>query len=337
MTGFGTTAFTDPYHYRRNLAGAEVGLVLTGNTAFGAHVSWIDMHRLRLLAIEEQAPRVAFISLPPERLFVSFPLTGNGCLAWNGIGLARGELVLHAPGDRFYQRTTGATRWGLVSVSARDLSGYGRALLDAELCSRTTQFLHPSARSSDDLLRLHAQASRLARKKPHLLARPEVARAIEQDLIHALVTALGTPKPGSLSGPLRRRAAAMVRFEDALADDRAQSLPDLCATIGVSERTLRMYCAQFLGCSPLEYGRLRRLNLARSALLQADHESGSVSEVARNHGFFQPGRFSVAYRALFGETPYGVFRFCIVRFAGSSDVAPGRQQFAPALLSKGAA
>lgn len=303
MAGFGTTAFTDPGDYRRTLAGAEVSLVLTGGALFGAHVSWIDMHCLRLLVVHEQGPRVAFISLPPERLFVSFPLVGNGCLVWNGIGLERGDLVLHAPGDRFCQRTNDVVRWGLVSVSARELARYGRALLDADLCPQQTQLLRPSARSSVDLLRLHAQAGRLARTKPNLLARPEVAHALEQDLIHALVTALGTSKPAGRSGPRRRRDAAIVRFEDALADDRAQSLPDLCAAIGVPERTLRLYCAQLLGCSPLEYARLRRLNLARAALLHADHKPASVSAVARAHGFSQPGRFSVTYRALFGETP----------------------------------
>lgn len=304
MTRFGTKAFTDPGDYRTRLAGAEVGFVVTGRPAFEAELSWVDMRCLHLLGIEEKAPRVAFISLPPTALVLSFTLTRNAALIWNGIGLRRGSLVLHAPGERFHQRAAGAIRWGLIAVSPHDLARYSCALLGADLSRRAPGVLHPSARGSRELLRLHAQAAHLAHDKPALLARPEVARALEQDLIHALVNALGSaPTDRPVRAP-SRRAEAMVRFEEALAaNEGAQTLPALCAATGVPERTLRMYCAEFLGCSPIEYARLRRLNRARSTLLEADREATSVAEIARSHGFPEAGRFAVAYRALFGEAP----------------------------------
>ena len=304
MTGFGTKAFTDPDDYRTRLVGAEVGLVVTGRPLFEAQLSWVDMRCLHLLAIEEKAPRVAFISLPPASLVFSFTLARNAVLMWNGLGLQRGSFVLHASGERFHQRATGAVRWGLIAVSPQDLARYSCALLGADLSRRPAGLLHPSARSFAELLRLHAQAAHLARSRPALLARPEVARALEQDLIHALVTALGSATTDSPNHTRRRRSAIMVRFEEALAaHDSALKLPALCAAIGVPERTLRVYCTEVLGCSPIEYARLRRLNRARSALLEADHEATSVAEIARSHGFSEPGRFAVAYRVLFGEAP----------------------------------
>ena len=192
MTGFGSKAFTDPDSYRASLREAGIRLVLTGCVDFGARISWLDMRCLRLLAIEEKAPREASISLPPSPLFVSFPLADRPSLLWNGTRLRRGDLVLHASGDQFHQGTTGATRWGLMSIAAKDLAQYGRALLGAELSPGATRLLHPPARNASDLLRLHAQAGRLARTKPGLLGRPEVVRALEQELVRALVTALGT-------------------------------------------------------------------------------------------------------------------------------------------------
>jgi len=304
MTGFGTKAFTDPDDYRTRLAGAEVGLVVTGRPAFAAQLTWVDMRCLHLLAIEEKAPRVAFFSLAPASLLFSFPLARNAALMWNGLRLRRGSFVLHAPGERFHQRAASAARWGLIAVSPRDLAHYSSALLGADLSRHTAGVLHPSVRSAAELLRLHAQASRLARSRPALLARAGVARALEQDLIHALVNVLGstmTDKPPHIRS---RRAATMVRFEEALAaHDDAPALPALCAAIGVPERTLRVYCAELLGCSPIEYARLRRLNRARATLLKADHEAMGVAGIARSHGFPEPGRFAVAYRALFGEAP----------------------------------
>jgi len=304
MTGFGTKDFTDPDDYRACLVGDEVRLVVTGRPPFDAQLSWIEMSCLHLLAIEEKAPRVAFISLPPELVVLSFSLARDAALIWNGAGLRLGSFVLHARGERFHQRATGAARWGLIAVAPQDLARYSNALLGVDLSRHAAGLLHPSPRGCAELLRLHAQAVYLARAKPALLARTEVAHALEQGLIHALVTALGSAAPDRRVRSRSRCSATLIRFEDALAaHDGAPSLPALCAAVGVPERTLRIYCADFLGCSPIGYARLCRLNRARSALLRADRDATSVAEIARSHGFSEPGRFAVAYRALFGEAP----------------------------------
>jgi hypothetical protein len=59
----------------------------------------------------------------------------------------------------------------------------------------------------------------------------------------------------------------MIRFEALLATrfDQQLSASEICASIEVSERTLRMCCAEFLNMSPSQYVRLRRLNSVRAA------------------------------------------------------------------------
>jgi transcriptional regulator GlxA family with amidase domain len=44
------------------------------------------------------------------------------------------------------------------------------------------------------------------------------------------------------------------------------------------------------------------MHLVRRALLRATPPV-TVTKIATDHGFWELGRFSVAYRALFGETP----------------------------------
>src|SRR5262249_29481844 len=78
---------------------------------------------------------------------------------------------------------------------------------------------------------------------------------------------------------------------------------ELCASVGVTERTLHSYCAEFLGVSPDKYLRLRRLTQARIALRHADPTTASIAAIARSCGFAQLGRFATAYRAAFGEVP----------------------------------
>jgi transcriptional regulator GlxA family with amidase domain len=55
--------------------------------------------------------------------------------------------------------------------------------------------------------------------------------------------------------------------------------------------------------SPHRYLALRRMNLVRRALMMADPARTTVTQIATDHGFWELGRFSVAYRRLFGEAP----------------------------------
>ena len=55
--------------------------------------------------------------------------------------------------------------------------------------------------------------------------------------------------------------------------------------------------------SATRYLWLRRMHLSNRALLRSDATETTVTAVAVEHGFWELGRFSVAYRALFGESP----------------------------------
>jgi AraC-like DNA-binding protein len=128
---------------------------------------------------------------------------------------------------------------------------------------------------------------------------------MEQDLVHTMVACLAGPVPAASRPRGAGHYKVIARFEDFLAAKRYGPvyLAEICAAIGVSERTLRICCQQQLGMGPIHYLWLQRMRLARRSLLHADPTTRTVTEIATEHGFWELGRFSVEYRALFGESP----------------------------------
>ena len=59
---------------------------------------------------------------------------------------------------------------------------------------------------------------------------------------------------------------------------------------------------------PIRFLALRRMHLVHRALSRAEPSSATVTRVVTDQGFWELGRFSVAYRALFGELPSETLR-----------------------------
>jgi AraC-like DNA-binding protein len=303
---FGTATFTDVSDYECAFVGTRVKLTVTGGGDFEARLTRLHFRQLRVLCGCEKLPRIASISLPPSRIFLSFPTEDDAPLIWDGVELQPGDIVLHSRGERMQQRISGEGRWGLVSLPAMQLALCGKSLIGGKLTwPPIGQMIRPQPKTADWLLRLHSKACRLAESNDKSLSRPEAAQALEKEMIHALVDCLGTGHAPLNCKKRRRHADIMARFEDVLAahSDHQLTLSELCSSIGVPERTLRLCCAEFLGMSPTRYLLLRRLNTARSALRHADPATASVAEIARSCQFSELGRFAVSYRTVFGEMP----------------------------------
>lgn len=83
---------------------------------------------------------------------------------------------------------------------------------------------------------------------------------------------------------------------------RPWKVGDLAHMCDVPRRTLEKHFRRFLGCGPLSFLLGERLEHARRQLLRAA-PNASVANIAADCGLNHPGRFSIAYRERYGESP----------------------------------
>jgi AraC-like DNA-binding protein len=297
--------FTDPDRYAAAFGDVGLNLTITGAGDFRARLTRLKLQHIEVYGCDERLPRIAYLSLPPERVFLSLPF-GETPPVFDGFVLRNGNMVQHGRAEHMHQRSEGECQWTLISMTREQLTSYSKAVIGNPIvwpdASRIVRPRRVEAHRFQNLIR---HACRVGAGRNELIERIQVARALEEKILHAIVHCLTANDAVDNSKTRHHHAAIMVCFEAVLSKhfDQTLTMPELCQKIGVPERTLRMCCAKFLGVSPMRYILLRRLNKVRLALRRADPSRASVAEIARNHQFLEFGRFAVTYRSTFGESP----------------------------------
>ncbi len=305
MRAAGTSIFTDPDDYQAGFRGAAIHLVLTCRGDFRARLTWVELPSLLLLRGDENLPRIACVSAGPARVCVAFPIGDDPPTLLGGVELQSGDIVFLNAGARIHQRTGGPSCWAFISFVPEHLRQGVKALGGLDVLSTpATRVIRLPAIAVAGLRHLHAKACHLAETTAKI-AHPRVLCALEQKMTRMLADCLmvGVAHCGPVINT--QHARIMNWFEELLDAkfDRQLRTSEICASVGVPERTLRQCSAEFLRMSPSRYMRLRRLNLVRAALRRADPAVATVAGTARGYGFSELGRFAGVYRSVFGESP----------------------------------
>lgn len=301
-----TFIFTDPAKLRGGFAKARIDLVVAGPGVFRAGLTRIELERSLLLSCSESLPRIAHVSLAPGLACIGYPTREAAPAILDGVSVQMGDILFLRPGQQFHTRTTGTFHWGCLLFKPKELTRTRRAAADPDLRQPECRSIATPARPlMRRLLRLHRQAEHAALTTPDLIRGQGPAGELEHLLIEAAMACVTAKDKQKACASHRSHAEIMNRFQDVVqaSSDGLVSLSKLCVTLGISGRTLRACCQQHLGMGPDRYLRLRRLNLARCALLQAGPGDVTVKQVSSRYAFDEPGRFAVTYRTLFGESP----------------------------------
>ena len=312
MPSSSITNYVDPHEYQEAVHAADLRVYATGRGKFEANLTRIKLDRLWMQRAHLSLPAVTHSVVANDRrmIFLQFD-PDQAPILHSGIEVPPNEIVCYPSGSEHHYRTSTSYHCGGMSLPPEDFAALANVIVGRESTAPTTmKVVRPPPALMFRLLNLHKAAADLAATAPDILAHPEVARAMEQELVCAMIACLTDPATEERYRASRQRLMVMQRFEQMLEARQDESLyvTDVCADIGVSERALRLHCQEQLGMGPHRYLWLRRMNLARRTLTLADATTKTVTEIANDCGFGELGRFAVAYRKLFGESPSATLR-----------------------------
>jgi AraC-like DNA-binding protein len=312
MPNSSVTTFRDPYDFQNTLRGAEFRSVINAAGDYHAELTRIDLHRLWMQHSRQSLGQVIHYALPKDRVAIHFFADAQEPPVFlSGKEVASDQLICYSPGAEHHYRTTMGSHWQTMSLPAAAVNEAALALLGKDLTSpATTRLVRAPADLMSRLRNLHRAAALLAVNTPDVIAHGGVAKAIEQELTRTMVACLTVGVDVEADPHPSGRVSVMKRFEQAIETRPAEPiyLTEICAEIGVSDRTLRLHSQEHLGMSPHRYLWLRRIHLVRQALTRTDSSAKTVTDIAFDHGFYELGRFSVAYRRQFGESPSATLR-----------------------------
>ncbi|TSJ60967.1 helix-turn-helix domain-containing protein [Starkeya sp. 3C] len=312
MQGSAYRVFDTAEEYLHTVRAAQVQAAVHERGTFRGELARIDFSRLWLQRGSENLARSLHISIPKARAPIFF-LTdaAQPSTRLSGIEVQPGELVFWGRESEQYQRTDAAIRWGAMSLEPDALIRAALAILGHEIfVPAKTLVLRPNEHAMRRLVALHHFAGALAKSAPDVIAHKEVANALEQAMVHAMLAAIDCSEEKAPASGHRYRQHILERLEAFIARNagRPLYLTELCESLGAPERTLRRVFTEQFGISPTRYLWLRRMHLVNRALQLADPACSSVTAIAMEHGFPELGRFATAYRQLFGEVPSATLR-----------------------------
>lgn len=215
-----------------------------------------------------------------------------------------GDMLVFTPNmraTRVIPDSSGAFQSDCVLAASRDVFGDGAA--------RHLEFCFPPLTSDENARGLRHYVEFLfaegGRANSTLVA--ECARGAANVLLSEILARLVAAQ--DLAEPVGKAPSQgdhrLVRLAEEVMRERyfmPLSTRDIARMLGFSARRLQIAFFNVRGCSPLAVLKAIRLEAARGRFLDPA-ESGTVTSIATDCGFFHLGRFSGDYARAFGETP----------------------------------
>jgi AraC-like DNA-binding protein len=192
-----------------------------------------------------------------------------------------------------------------TSVSLEVLSA-AIADIDPDKTSDDLRFTSFTPRSRAAAAQWRAVVDRLTvspDRDPQPVGQGDASRLLAHSLLHTFPNNVVGDDRGT-ARDARDATQSVVRLAQRIIADRADddlTMSDIAQECHVTPRALQYAFRRHLDCTPHAYLRRVRLDLVHQVL--RDGSVPTVGDAAARFGFYNPGRFAVEYRQVFGENP----------------------------------
>ena len=294
------------YDLRECLRGADIEVVQLAAGQQQGSLTYLGIDHLEMtlgrFALQVRARGV----INPTRVTLGMVLATSGRVMMWGRDIKPGDVVVIPGGvdlDAIFN--TGAA-YAAISLSVPYLVAHfanEQPLADPDFWTT------PGVWSTEPHLGVEI-AHRLAGVFPTLnrniaMASSQSADFLSRTIVEAFVTSLLAALPPDRSKPIVTGVHLVREVERyaAAAGGRAVHLSEVCATLGVTRRTLHRAFSDTLNVGPAAYLRSCRLLAAHRDLQRSNQTRATIADIAFQHGFAEPGRFAVYYKSMFGQSP----------------------------------
>lgn len=219
-----------------------------------------------------------------------------------------GDVALLAPPDRQYTGELHQTHYNVVMFGVDQFSRV--ATPEQHSTTRPIRLLNHRP-SRDGAARMSAFVDYLCR---HVLTDPSagkselIADTGSQMLASLVLSAFpNTARTEATHSDRHDTSTAVLQRAVSFVDENAHkpiALLDIAAHVHMTPRGVQYLFRRHLDCTPMQYLRRVRLDLAHRDLQRSDPALCSVAEIAARWGYANQGRFARYYRQAYGITPH---------------------------------
>ena len=244
---------------------------------------------------------------PADHLAVFVPLAKQPQIICQGRVMRRNEVAFISPNSKIVVRFPRNFEMINFTMTRADLEPGVRWLVESPPVE-FTEGVFVTRIPKANIIKLSQICQEMIeyRKLPHSSGLINSIRKLELNITELLSDALvNTDRVLPASRARKNRISTYFTARDYINGRLGKRLgiEAIAAEAGVSPRTLEYAFQDYLGISPLEYIKTRRLAEARRLLLAASPAESRVSDIAKACGFRHQGHFARDYSSRFLELP----------------------------------
>jgi AraC-like DNA-binding protein len=291
---------------------ADIELTQISRAQSPSSLMQVHFDNINLQIGQYGAGHIAYATSDKERSGMVFKISGEYPTICNGYDIDNKSFMFYGKNSEYMATTNGSCKWTYITFKPDYLE---ESLLEPlQLHLDKKRNISSYLQKIKEEVYLHSfyaivnEITEIAISNPLVFQNTDTVQGMEWSLLDSqmlvLSNTLNSNEKNSDRGKKSHEFIIMNSIEFLKANSyKPIHVLDLCSALNVKIRTLYYAFQEFYGLSPIRFLRLLRFAKARRDLLYADPVGTTVTDVAAKWHFWHFGRFSVEYKALFGESP----------------------------------